>query len=93
MAIGREGMTLIPLDIHFNDRGLAKVTLDRLRTGGVTDGVTTRREQTTTGHTQAVGHGRRPVAATDVEQVGGVTRQAEGVAIEAAGGTTEEPGD
>lgn len=26
-AIGREGMTLVPLDLHFNDRGLAKVTL------------------------------------------------------------------
>ena len=26
-AITREGMTLIPLDIHFNDRGLAKVNL------------------------------------------------------------------
>ena len=26
-AISRQGMTLVPLDIHFNDRGLAKVTL------------------------------------------------------------------
>ncbi|HVI50304.1 MAG TPA: SsrA-binding protein SmpB [Candidatus Sulfotelmatobacter sp.] len=26
-AISREGMTLIPLDIHFNDRGIAKVNL------------------------------------------------------------------
>ena len=26
-AIAREGMTLIPLDIHFTDRGLAKVSL------------------------------------------------------------------
>jgi SsrA-binding protein len=26
-AIGREGMTLVPLDIHFNDRGIAKVTI------------------------------------------------------------------
>lgn len=26
-AIGREGMTLVPLDIHFNDRGIAKVRL------------------------------------------------------------------
>lgn len=26
-AISREGMTLVPLDIHFNDRGIAKVTL------------------------------------------------------------------
>jgi len=26
-AITREGMTLIPLDIHFNDRGIAKVNL------------------------------------------------------------------
>jgi len=26
-AISREGMTLVPLDIHFNDRGLAKVQL------------------------------------------------------------------
>jgi SsrA-binding protein len=27
MAIGREGMTLVPLSIFFNDRGLAKVSL------------------------------------------------------------------
>ncbi|MBI0536564.1 SsrA-binding protein SmpB [Roseomonas sp. KE2513] len=26
-AISREGATLVPLDIHFNDRGLAKLTL------------------------------------------------------------------
>jgi len=26
-AITREGSTLVPLDIHFNDRGVAKVTL------------------------------------------------------------------
>lgn len=26
-SITREGMALIPLDIHFNDRGIAKVTL------------------------------------------------------------------
>ncbi|GBQ31656.1 SsrA-binding protein SmpB [Gluconacetobacter sacchari] len=26
-AVAREGVTLVPLDIHFNDRGLAKVTL------------------------------------------------------------------
>lgn len=26
-AISREGMTLVPLNIHFNDRGIAKVTL------------------------------------------------------------------
>ncbi len=27
MAIGREGMTLVPLDIHFNERGFAKLSL------------------------------------------------------------------
>jgi SsrA-binding protein len=27
MAIGREGMTLVPLNINFNDRGIAKVEL------------------------------------------------------------------
>ncbi|MGE4279210.1 MAG: SsrA-binding protein SmpB [Magnetospirillum sp.] len=27
MAIAKEGMTLVPLDIHFNDRGIAKVLL------------------------------------------------------------------
>ena len=26
-AIGRDGMTLVPLDIHFNERGVAKVQL------------------------------------------------------------------
>lgn len=26
-AVSREGITLVPLDIHFNDRGRAKVTL------------------------------------------------------------------
>lgn len=26
-AVGREGMTLVPLDIHFTPRGIAKVTL------------------------------------------------------------------
>ena len=26
-AISREGMTLVPLDIHFNDKGIAKVSL------------------------------------------------------------------
>jgi len=26
-AIAKEGMTLVPLDIHFNDRGIAKVAL------------------------------------------------------------------
>ncbi|MGH7041639.1 MAG: SsrA-binding protein SmpB [Acetobacteraceae bacterium] len=26
-AVSREGVTLVPLDIHFNDRGRAKVTL------------------------------------------------------------------
>ena len=26
-AIARERQTIVPLDIHFNDRGLAKVTL------------------------------------------------------------------
>ena len=26
-AISREGATLVPLDIHFNDRGVAKLTL------------------------------------------------------------------
>ena len=26
-AIAKEGMTLVPLDIHFNDRGMAKVLL------------------------------------------------------------------
>lgn len=26
-AVGRDGQTLIPLDIHFNERGIAKVTL------------------------------------------------------------------
>ena len=26
-AVSREGMTLVPLDIHFNDRGMAKVQL------------------------------------------------------------------
>jgi SsrA-binding protein len=26
-SIAREGITLVPLDIHFNDRGMAKVTL------------------------------------------------------------------
>lgn len=26
-AIAKEGMTLVPLDIHFNDRGIAKVLL------------------------------------------------------------------
>jgi SsrA-binding protein len=26
-AVSREGMTLVPLDIHFNDRGVAKVQL------------------------------------------------------------------
>ncbi len=26
-AVARQGATLVPLDIHFNDRGLAKVTL------------------------------------------------------------------
>ncbi len=26
-ALTREGMTLVPLDIHFNDRGIAKLTL------------------------------------------------------------------
>jgi SsrA-binding protein len=26
-AIARDGMTAVPLDIHFNDRGIAKVTL------------------------------------------------------------------
>jgi len=26
-AINRDGATLVPLDIHFNDRGIAKVTL------------------------------------------------------------------
>ncbi|GIK96719.1 MAG: SsrA-binding protein [Alphaproteobacteria bacterium] len=26
-AVGREGMTLVPLDIHFNPRGIAKVSL------------------------------------------------------------------
>ncbi len=26
-AVGRDGQTLVPLDIHFNDRGIAKVTL------------------------------------------------------------------
>ena len=26
-AVAKEGMTLVPLDIHFNPRGLAKVTL------------------------------------------------------------------
>ncbi len=26
-AVGREGMTLVPLDIHFNARGIAKVSL------------------------------------------------------------------
>ncbi|MCC6718111.1 MAG: SsrA-binding protein SmpB [Acetobacteraceae bacterium] len=26
-AIGRDGMTLVPLDIHFNERGIAKVQL------------------------------------------------------------------
>ncbi|MBB2201737.1 SsrA-binding protein SmpB [Gluconacetobacter tumulisoli] len=26
-AVARDGVTLVPLDIHFNDRGLAKVTL------------------------------------------------------------------
>ena len=27
IAIGREGMTIVPLNIHFNDRGIAKVEL------------------------------------------------------------------
>ena len=27
MAIAKDGMTLVPLDIHFNDRGIAKVQL------------------------------------------------------------------
>ena len=27
MAVAKEGMTLVPLDIHFNPRGIAKVTL------------------------------------------------------------------
>ncbi|HTH16572.1 MAG TPA: SsrA-binding protein SmpB, partial [Magnetospirillum sp.] len=27
MAAAKEGMTLVPLDIHFNPRGIAKVTL------------------------------------------------------------------
>ena len=26
-AVGRQGQTLVPLDIHFNERGIAKVTL------------------------------------------------------------------
>ncbi len=26
-AVNKEGMTLVPLDIHFNERGIAKVTL------------------------------------------------------------------
>lgn len=26
-AISREGMTLVPLNVHFNDRGIAKITL------------------------------------------------------------------
>lgn len=26
-AISREGMTIVPLNVHFNDRGIAKVTL------------------------------------------------------------------
>jgi SsrA-binding protein len=26
-SIAREGITLVPLDIHFSDRGMAKVTL------------------------------------------------------------------
>lgn len=26
-AVARDGMTLVPLDIHFNDRGIAKLTL------------------------------------------------------------------
>lgn len=26
-AVGRQGQTLVPLDIHFNDRGIAKVTI------------------------------------------------------------------
>lgn len=26
-AVARDGQTLVPLDIHFNDRGIAKVTL------------------------------------------------------------------
>ena len=26
-SVARDGITLVPLDIHFNDRGLAKVTL------------------------------------------------------------------
>jgi SsrA-binding protein len=26
-SVAREGITLVPLDIHFNDRGMAKVTL------------------------------------------------------------------
>lgn len=26
-AVGRDGMTLVPLDIHFNERGMAKVQL------------------------------------------------------------------
>lgn len=26
-AVARDGITLVPLDIHFNDRGIAKVTL------------------------------------------------------------------
>jgi SsrA-binding protein len=30
-AVTREGMTLVPLDIHFNDRGLAKVRLGLAR--------------------------------------------------------------
>lgn len=30
-AVNRKGMTIIPLDIHFNDRGYAKVTLGLAR--------------------------------------------------------------
>lgn len=26
-AVSREGMTLVPLNVHFNDRGIAKITL------------------------------------------------------------------
>ncbi len=26
-AVARQGQTLVPLDIHFNERGIAKVTL------------------------------------------------------------------
>jgi len=30
-AVNRKGMTIVPLDIHFNDRGYAKVTLGLAR--------------------------------------------------------------